>query len=65
VRDGFGRRDLQQRLARGEGFTLRLADHAFCTDNAAMVGVLAERKLQRGGGSRDLDEEIQPGWTLG
>jgi N6-L-threonylcarbamoyladenine synthase len=49
---------------RQEGFTLRLADRAFCTDNAAMVGVLAERKLMRGETSSDFDEEIQPGWAL-
>jgi N6-L-threonylcarbamoyladenine synthase len=46
------------------GFTLRLADRAFCTDNAAMVGVLAERKLTRGDLPSDPDEEIQPTWTL-
>ena len=47
-----------------QGFTLRLADRAFCTDNAAMVGVLAERKLMRGEPPSDPDEEIQPGWAL-
>ena len=46
------------------GFTLRLADRAFCTDNAAMVGVLAERRLTRGDLPSDLDEEIQPTWIL-
>ena len=45
-------------------FTLRLADRAFCTDNAAMVGVLAERKLQHGEAPSDPDEEIQPSWAL-
>jgi N6-L-threonylcarbamoyladenine synthase len=47
-----------------DGFTLRLAERAFCTDNAAMVGVLAERKLMRGDPPSDLDEEIQPSWAL-
>jgi N6-L-threonylcarbamoyladenine synthase len=46
------------------GFALRLADRAFCTDNAAMVGVLAERKLMHGETSTNFDEEIQPGWAL-
>jgi N6-L-threonylcarbamoyladenine synthase len=49
---------------RRDGFTLRLADRAFCTDNAAMVGVLAERKLILGFAASDLDEEIQPSWML-
>ena len=47
-----------------EGFSLRLADRMFCTDNAAMVGVLAERKLMGGHPPSDPDEEIQPSWDL-
>jgi len=47
-----------------DGFTPRLAERAFCTDNAAMVGVLAERKLTSGVAPSDLDEEIQPSWAL-
>ena len=46
------------------GFTLRLAEGSLCTDNAAMVGVLAERKLLHGADVTGLDEEIQPGWAL-
>jgi len=47
-----------------EGFTLRLADKRLCTDNAAIIGILAERKLSRGE-STSLDAEILPNWTLG
>jgi N6-L-threonylcarbamoyladenine synthase len=45
-------------------FTLRLADKSLCTDNAAMIGILAERKLLAGQGVSQLDEDIQPGWAL-
>jgi N6-L-threonylcarbamoyladenine synthase len=45
--------------------TLRLAETSFCTDNAAMVGLLAERKLQHGVQPTPLDAEIEPGWALG
>jgi N6-L-threonylcarbamoyladenine synthase len=45
-------------------FTLRLADKALCTDNAAMIGILAERKLRMHQPLTALDEEIKPGWTL-
>ena len=47
-----------------EGFTLRLAEKTLCTDNAAMIGILAERKLVSEGAATDLDEDIQPGWAL-
>ena len=46
------------------GMELRLAAPAFCTDNAGMVGVLAECKLSRGVGASDPDEEPAPGWEL-
>ncbi|MDW8309923.1 MAG: tRNA (adenosine(37)-N6)-threonylcarbamoyltransferase complex transferase subunit TsaD [Verrucomicrobiales bacterium] len=47
------------------GLTLRLAPAALCTDNAAMIGVLAERKLLRGLVADDYDTEIAPDWALG
>jgi N6-L-threonylcarbamoyladenine synthase len=47
------------------GLSLRVAEAALCTDNAAMVGVLAERKLARGGAGTDWDAEPEPGLTLG
>ncbi|TAK99747.1 MAG: tRNA (adenosine(37)-N6)-threonylcarbamoyltransferase complex transferase subunit TsaD [Verrucomicrobia bacterium] len=46
------------------GLSLRLADNQLCTDNAAMVGILAERKLMAGADSRDYDADIAPGLQL-
>ena len=43
---------------------LRLAERALCTDNAAMIGILAERKLMQKAGETSLDAEITPGWSL-
>lgn len=57
------RRDLGAACAR-HGLELRLADRTFCTDNAAMIGILAERKLLKDTPSTSLDAEIQPGWPL-
>jgi N6-L-threonylcarbamoyladenine synthase len=47
-----------------EGFVLRLAEKSLCTDNAAMIGILAERKLLVNVAPTLLDEEINPGWVL-
>lgn len=47
-----------------EGFVLRLADRSLCTDNAAMIGILAERKLLKPAPTTPLDADIEPGWTL-
>jgi N6-L-threonylcarbamoyladenine synthase len=47
-----------------ERLTLRLAPKALCTDNAAMIGVLAERTLLHGGTGDSLDAEIEPNWEL-
>ena len=46
------------------GFTLRLAEKNLCTDNAAMIGVLAERKLASGAAPSPFDGEAMPGWAL-
>jgi len=46
------------------GFSLRLAEKSLCTDNAAMIGILAERKLLHGEAQRDYDAEIAPGLQL-
>ncbi|MDE3067621.1 MAG: tRNA (adenosine(37)-N6)-threonylcarbamoyltransferase complex transferase subunit TsaD [Verrucomicrobiota bacterium] len=54
-----------QRACEMNGFTLRLAEKELCTDNAAMIGILAERKLIRHVPLPALDEEIKPGWDLG
>jgi N6-L-threonylcarbamoyladenine synthase len=58
---------LRRELARAcerEGFKLRLAEKGLCTDNAAMIGILAERKLAQKIPTSALDEEIKPGWVL-
>jgi N6-L-threonylcarbamoyladenine synthase len=47
-----------------EGLRLRLAERALCTDNAGMIGVLAERKLLRGPADAGWDQEILPNWEL-
>lgn len=60
-------RELRKRLAEScaeSGFQLRLAEKALCTDNAAMIGILAERKLSKGTEPTPLDAEIQTSWSL-
>ena len=46
------------------GLMLRIAERNLCTDNAAMIGVLAERKLLMGSASTSLDADIAPGLAL-
>ncbi len=50
---------------RANGIKLRLAQRALCTDNAGMIGVIAERRLRAGHAPPSLDEEIIPSWALG
>ena len=47
-----------------EGFVLRLANPTLCTDNAAMVGMVAHLRLANGDETTSLDVEIEPGWKL-
>jgi N6-L-threonylcarbamoyladenine synthase len=61
-------RALRKRLTaicQAEGFLLRLAEKTLCTDNAAMIGILAERKFLGGTEATSLDAEVLPGWELG
>jgi len=53
-----------ERACKKNGFALCLAEKNLCTDNAAMIGILAERKLRQGILAQNLDEEIKPGWVL-
>jgi N6-L-threonylcarbamoyladenine synthase len=46
------------------GLKLRLSDPKFSTDNAAMIGILAERKWMAGLGEISVDAEIEPSWAL-
>jgi N6-L-threonylcarbamoyladenine synthase len=46
------------------GFSLRLAERSLCTDNAGMIGILAERKLLKQPTETPLDAEIEPSWEL-
>ncbi len=57
------RRELGAACAK-RNLALRLAEPKLCTDNAAMIGILAERKLRNGAAGTGLDAEIQPGWEL-
>ena len=47
-----------------DGFTLRVAEPRYCTDNAAMIGVLAERKLLAGHPATSSEADILPNWQL-
>lgn len=57
------RRELTSACAK-VGLTLRLAERSLCTDNAAMIGILAERKLLGQQPATDCDADIEPGWVL-
>jgi N6-L-threonylcarbamoyladenine synthase len=46
------------------GLALKLAEKSLCTDNAAMIGILAERKQLRTGKSDSFDAEVIPNWAL-
>ncbi|MEP6664491.1 MAG: tRNA (adenosine(37)-N6)-threonylcarbamoyltransferase complex transferase subunit TsaD, partial [Verrucomicrobiota bacterium] len=43
---------------------LRLTENNLCTDNAAMIGILAERKFLKGCPPTSFDAEIQTSWSL-
>ena len=57
------RRQLEH-ACKKNGFTLRLAEKNLCTDNAAMIGILAERKLLAGNSPTLFDVEIEPGMQI-
>ena len=60
-------RALRRELARAceqAGLRLRLARPEFATDNAAMVAVLAERRLQPSRETPFPEQESDPGWSL-
>lgn len=53
-----------QRACDQQGFKLRLTEGKFCTDNAAMIGILAERKWKLGKLPTELDADIRPNWAM-
>jgi N6-L-threonylcarbamoyladenine synthase len=57
------RRDLAAECQRA-GFLLRLADPTLCTDNAAIIGILAEQKWKNGVQETAASADILPGWPL-
>ena len=61
--NGALRRELARACA-ARGYKLRLAEKSLCTDNAAMIGILAGRKLAHDTPLPALDEEIRTSWEL-
>src|ERR1035438_10042719 len=60
-------RSLRQRLTAAcerERLALLLAGSSLCTDNAAMIGILAERKLMRRPEATSSAVDILPNWAL-
>ncbi|MEO8426921.1 MAG: tRNA (adenosine(37)-N6)-threonylcarbamoyltransferase complex transferase subunit TsaD [Verrucomicrobiota bacterium] len=60
-------RALRQELTsacKRESIDGRLAERSLCTDNAAMVGILAERKLSNGLLPTPIDADITSSWSL-
>jgi len=60
-------RTLRQALEQGcrrSGLRWRVAPAGLCTDNAGMIGILAERKLQKPAASEALVEEVLPSWEM-
>lgn len=60
----LGLRDGLQKACDAAGLTLRMAQGRYCTDNAAMVGMLATWKISAGISSQSTEEGIRPGWRL-
>jgi N6-L-threonylcarbamoyladenine synthase len=48
----------------GERLKLRLSMTRFSTDNAAMIGILAERKFLRDESGLNFEGDIRPSWSL-
>lgn len=57
------RRELAAACERA-GLRLRLAERSLCTDNAAMIGILAGRKLAAGNVDSAEQQDVFPNWSL-
>jgi len=57
-------RERLEEACRLDGIRLRLCEWGFSTDNAAMIGVLAEQKFIRGHPPLAMDAEIDTSWAL-
>jgi len=57
-------RALLKKACLERGWEFKVADPALCTDNAAMIGILAWRKLQHGHCFGTLDADPLPSWPL-
>lgn len=57
-------RDALKALCARRRWELRLAEPSLCTDNAAMIGILASQKLASGDAGTGLDVEPEPSWPL-
>jgi N6-L-threonylcarbamoyladenine synthase len=53
-----------QRACKKNSFKLLLAEPKLCTDNAAMIAILAERKLLAGHPPTPLSADIKGSWSL-
>lgn len=60
--NGFLRQQLQSR-ATASGMRVEIAEARLCTDNAAMIALLAERKF-RAGTTVSTEWDIEPDWIL-
>jgi N6-L-threonylcarbamoyladenine synthase len=49
---------------RKNNFELRIAERTLCTDNAAMIAVLGERKLMKQQEPTPISDEIKASWSL-
>ena len=56
---------LREELQRRCPVPVRIPPPKLCTDNAAMIGVLAERKLLKAIPATSVDAEIEPSWSIG
>jgi len=53
-----------EQQCRTEGIRLAFAERTLCTDNAAMIALLAERKMSHGFKISSTEWDIEPDWIL-